>query len=144
MSTVSIRKALESRLAALLPVLDSNTAERNNGIAYENSPFTPVNGTPYQEVFLLPAQPDNGQMGSKNYIEVGLLQVNLCYPLGTGPAAAQARAELVKTHFKRGTTMVQDNINVIVIRTPQVSPGFRRDDRYIIPVSIYYQAHISL
>jgi hypothetical protein len=135
MSTVSIRKALEVKLAAMSP---------NLATAYENLTFTPVSGTPHQEVFLLPGQPDNSEMGAKNYLEVGLFQVNLCYPIGPGPAAAQARAELTKTHFKRGTTMLQDGISVLVTRTPQIAPAFRRDDRYIIPVSIYYQAHISL
>jgi len=135
MSTASIRKALETKLAALSPAVS---------IAYENFPFAPVNGTPYQECFLLPGQPDNAEMGAKNYLEVGVFQVTLKYPLGNGPAAAQARAELIKAHFKRGTTMVQDGINVIVIRTPSVAGGFPLGDRYCIPVSIYYQAHISL
>jgi hypothetical protein len=135
MSTASIRKALETKLAALSPALAT---------AYENFPFTPANGTPYQEAFLLPGAPNNAEMGAKNYIDVGVFQVTLKYPLGNGPAAAQARADLLKTHFKRGTTMVQDGINVLVIRTPAVAGGFPLGDRYCIPVSIYYQAHISL
>jgi hypothetical protein len=93
---------------------------------------------------LLPGQPDNSEMGAKNYFEVGVFQITLCYLLEVGAGAIQARAELTKTHFKRGTTMVKDGITVNVMRTPTVSGGYREGDRYCIPISIYYQAHISL
>jgi hypothetical protein len=84
MSTVSIRKALEIKLAALSPSLAT---------AYENAAFTPpAAGTPYQEAYLLPGRPDNAEMGAKNYLEVGVFQVTLKYPLGNGTADAQARA----------------------------------------------------
>lgn len=54
MSIQLIRKALEKRLGALAPALST---------AYENSSFTPVNGTPYQRVNLLPATPADLVMG---------------------------------------------------------------------------------
>lgn len=136
MSTESIRKALEVRLAALAPSIVT---------AYENVTFTPpAADVAYQQAFLLPGQPDNSEMGSTNYFDVGVFQVTLCYPIGNGPGAAQARAELLRLHFKRGTSLVQDGITVIVMRTPAVAGGFRRDDRWCVSVSITYQAHISL
>lgn len=135
MSTSSIQKAFETRLAAMSPDLST---------AYENMAFTPANGTPYQKANLLPGAPDNSTIGQKHYIEVGVFQVTLMYPLGGGAKDARARAELTKTQFKRGTTMTQDGINIIVTRTPAIAPAFRSDDRYCIPVSITYQADISL
>ena len=54
MSIVAIRALLESRLAAITPALAT---------AFENFPFTPINGTPWQRVNLMAAQPLNPTMG---------------------------------------------------------------------------------
>jgi hypothetical protein len=135
MSTLSIRQAFETRLATLSPALST---------AYENVDFVPVTGTAYQRVNLLPAQPDNSTMGQSFYREQGLFQVMLCYPLNNGTATIQARAEAVKTLFKRGVTMEEDGLRIHVINTPKVSAGFKDNDRYCIPITIYYIADIYL
>ena len=134
MSTVAIRAAFEKRLA-LMPALAT---------AYENVDFVPVTNTPYQRVNLLPAMPDNQVMGEGFYQELGLFQVTLCYPQNKVANAAQARAELVKTHFKRNTTMLEGSLRVQVTKTPTVSPAFSDGDRYIVPISIYYIVDIYL
>lgn len=133
MSDVLIRKAFEKRLALMMPVLAT---------AYENVAYTPVNGTPYQRPVLLPAQPDNATLGDAYHRLVGLFQVGLYYPLGNGPNAAQARAEAIRTQFKRGTSMTESSQTVLVIRTPTISPAQVIDDRYFVAVSIYYQSEI--
>ena len=135
MSQVLIAQAFEVKLAALSPALST---------AFDNVDFTPVVGEPYQEAFLLPASPDNSSMGQKHYREVGLYQITLCYPKGTGAGAARARAELTKKHFKRGTTMENGGLKVIVIRTPTISPRFIDGDRYKLALSIYYQCDVNL
>lgn len=134
MSQTLIRKALETRLAAM-PALAT---------AYEGVDFTPVVGTPYQKAFLLPAAPDNSTQGASYYRELGVFQVTLCYPKGTGANAAQTRAELIKTQFKRATTMIESSLRVVVTNTPTISPGFIDGDRYCVPVSIYYQTDIFI
>lgn len=133
MSLSTIRKALEQRLAAMSPALAT---------AYENAVFTPVQGTAYQRVNLLPATPDNSIQGSGGYFERGIFQVTLCYPIGVGPATIEDRAQLVRAQFKRGTTMVQGAVAVLVIDTPSVSPAFIDGDRYCIPVSVPFQAQV--
>lgn len=133
MSLSTIRKALEQRLAAMTPALST---------AFENAVFTPVQGTAYQRVNLLAATPDNSIQGPGSYFERGIFQVTLCYPVGVGPAAADDRAQLVRAQFKRGTTMVQGAVSVLVIDTTRVSPAFVDGDRYCIPVSVPFQAQI--
>lgn len=133
MSLQIIRKALEKRLAALSPAMAT---------AYENVEFTPVVGTPHQKAELLPAEPGNEVMGSATYFERGIFQVTLCYPKGTGPAAAEARAQLIRAHFKRGTTMIESGVSVIVTSTPKQHPAQPDNERYNIPISVYYQAQI--
>lgn len=135
MSDVTIRRALEKRLAALAPSVST---------AYENVTFTPVTGTAYQRANMLPAQPDNQTISASYYRAVGIFQVSLCYPIGTGANAAQARAELTKTHFKRGTTMLESGLTVIVTQTPTIAAGFVDGDRYIVPVTIFYSCDINL
>lgn len=133
MSLILIRKAFEKKLATAVPNLST---------AYENVAFTPVAGTPYQQVNLLPAQPDNSTLGGAFYREVGLFQVLLYYPNANGPLAAQMQAEVIKQLFKRGTSMVEGGITVNVIRTPAIAPAIQDVDRYVIPISIYYQCDI--
>jgi hypothetical protein len=134
MSLVLVRKALEKHLAALLPVIS---------IAYENASFTPVVGTPYQKVDLLPNSPDNRVMGASVYWERGVFQVKLMYPQGSGTAAAGARAELLRNHFRRGTTLAESGVNVQITDTPTIHGALNEGDRYAVPVSIYYQAQIN-
>ena len=135
MSQLSIKNAFETAIAAMTPTLDT---------AYANADHTPVTGTPFQKVFFLPATPDNTEQGVTNYREQGLVQVALCYPLNEGELSALTRAELLKTTFKRGTTLVKDGITINVIDTPTIMAGFKDSDRWVIPVRIFYQACISL
>lgn len=133
MSDTKIRKCFEKRLALMSPALTTE---------YENTAYTPVVATPYQKTNLLPAAPDNASLGSAYYREIGVFQVTLRYPQGTGAGAAELRAEAIIQHFKRGTSMTEDSQTVLVLRTPTKSPAFMDGDRYCIPISIFYQSEI--
>jgi len=134
MSLSIIRKALEQRLAALAPAIAT---------AYENAPFVPAVGTPYQRVSMLPATPDNSTQGATLYLEIGIFQVTLMWPMGVGPSVMEDRAQLLRAHFKRGTSMVESGITVIVTKTPSVAPAFVDGDRFTVPVSIAFQAQVA-
>jgi len=129
----SIRRALETRLNAMSPALAT---------AFENVTYTPSEGTPYQRANMLPAEPDNSTQGPGMRTERGIFQVSLYYPPGGGSADAQARADALIAWFKRGTSMTHAGVTTIVPRTPKKSPGFNQDGRYVVPVSIPYQADI--
>lgn len=133
MSLASVRIALESKLNAMTPALST---------AWENVPFTPVSGTPYQAAYLLPATPANPTMGDGYYREQGIFQVSLFYPLQAGPVTAAARAILIQTTFKRGTTMTSGTVKVIVERTPEIGQGRVDGDRWHVPVKIRWFAGI--
>lgn len=134
MSLILIRKALEKKLATLTPALVT---------AYENAPYTPVTGTPYQRINLLPNTPDNSTMGTVLYFERGLFQITVCYPAGTGPNAAETQAQAIRALFKRGASMSESAITVIVTNTPRVSPAMIDGDRYCIPITVQWQSQIS-
>ena len=131
MSIVSIRAALETKLKAITPALATE---------WENVPYTPISGTAYQKTFLLPATPGNPTMGDGFYREQGIFQITLMYPLQTGTKAAADRAELIRTAFKRGTSMVSGTMTVKVEATPEVSPGRVDGDRWSVPVKVRWFA----
>lgn len=133
MSIVSVRTALETKLNNITPALAT---------AWENIPYTPATGTAYQRAWLLTATPGNPTMGDAYYREQGVLQVTLYYPLQTGTGTAAARAELIRTTFKRGTSMVSGTVTVIVDRTPEIMTGRVEDDRWALPVRIRWFAGI--
>lgn len=131
MSLVAIRQALETALDAVLPAVSTS---------WENQDFIPVGGTPYQDVFILPAEPENPAFSG--YRERGIFQVTLKYPAGTGPALAAARAELLQATFARGKTFAKSGVTAQIERTPEILPYYIDEDRYCVPVRIRYFANI--
>lgn len=134
MSIVSVRAALESALDDMSPALTTQ---------YENAPFTPTPGTAYQAATLLTAEPRNDEV-SASFVEQGLFQITLRYPLNTGPAAAAARVNMIRTTFRRGATFTKDGVTVTVNRTPEILPAYTEGDRYVVPVRVPFQAPITV
>ena len=128
MSISAIRSTLESALDGMVLGLAT---------AWQNVPFTPVAGIPYQRATLLLAEPDNREFGA-SFQEQGFLQVDLCYPQSVGSNAVEARAELLRTTFKRGTTIGSISIDA----TPEIKPAYNDGDRYVLPVRIRFHIYI--
>lgn len=133
MSLPSVRAALESALNDMSPPVQTT---------WQNMPYTPVNGTPYQKAFILTAEPGNAEYGS-HYQERGIFQVTLMYPLMTGSAAAEARGELLRTTFARGNSFVSGDVTVMIERTPHIGHGMVDLDRWAVPIKIRFFANIS-
>lgn len=131
MSFATIRACLEGALKGLTPPIDT---------AWENTPYKPVVGTPYQRAVILPAAPANEEIG-RTFNERGIFQVSLHYPPSTGSAAAYDRADLIRSTFYRGATFTKDGITVQVVGTPTILPPQDDDQgRYVLPVSITFRA----
>jgi hypothetical protein len=132
MSIISVRTALEAKLNAMTPSIQTS---------WENVPYTPVSGTAYQAAYLLPVT-ENPTMGDDHHRLIGIFQINLFYPLLTGTLTAATRAELIKTTFKRGTSMTSGSVTVIVERTPDIGQGRPDGDRFMIPIKIRWYAEV--
>jgi len=132
MSTVNIRAALETALNNITPSIAQ---------AWENAAFTPVAGTPYQQVNILFAEPDNVEYG-RTYRELGYLQIKLMYPLKNGSLTAITRAELIRSTFYRGASFTSSGVTVVIDKTPEISAGSVEGDRWAIPVKIRFFANI--
>lgn len=133
MTIVIIKKALEKRLALITPSIET---------AYEAVSFKPQNNIPYQRVQLIPRKPQNPTMGDGYYREVGEFQIFLAYPSNKGTAEVLARANLVQQHFARGTTILEDGLEIIIPRTPHITGSSIAGDRIIVPVIIQYSVGI--
>lgn len=133
MSVSAIRAALETALNAITPALPT---------AFENAPFTPIDGQAYQAVNLLSAEPSNPTLGDNFHRELGILQITLLYPPQTGPAAAMARAELIRATFYRGASFTSGGVTVIISGTPEIAPASVDGNRYAVPCKIRFFANI--
>lgn len=111
--------------------------------AWENVPFNqPAPFIPYQQVYLLPAQPDDIGF-CDTYREKGIFQISLRYPLLNGPVLSATRAELIRTAFKRKTTLIKDNIKVIIENTPTIEQSRPDIDHFLTVIRCIYYAHIQ-
>lgn len=131
MSSQLIQAALETRLATLTPALAT---------AYENTVFTPVTGVPYQRINMLVNRPVDHALTMDVTEERGIFQVSLFYPQGTGRGAAQARSELIKALFKPPLALINGAVKVELVKTVHVGGGMPDGDRWMVPVSIYWQS----
>lgn len=134
MSLVKIRAALETALNGMSPSLAT---------AWENVAFVPpAPSVAYQRAFLLPATPLNSAWGPSHQ-ELGIFQVTLCYPPQTGAGASSARAELIRTTFRRGISFLNSGVTVTILKTPEVGSGTFDGDRFTVPVKIRYMAQVA-
>ena len=134
MSMSTVRKLLETQLNSVSGDIDT---------AFENVRFSPVHGTPYQAVALLPGATQNPSYGDDFKREVGIFQVSVMYPLNAGPAAAQARVETIRAAFKRGLALTDGLVRVLINASPYQSPGRPGAGWFSIAVSVPYYADIS-
>ena len=134
MSLIKIRAALEGALNSMTPTLST---------AWENVQFTPVDGTPYQQVTISPTRPDDQEIASKNYQQGGIFQINLRYPLLNGPANAMNRAELIRDKFKKGSSFTNGGVTVLCTRTPEIGTAAQVDGRYFLPVRVFFNSFVG-
>ena len=132
MSLKQIKAALETRLKAMPNSLAT---------AWENVSFNPP-ADPYQRADLLPGAPENPTLGDAFYREVGIFQVTLFYPLDGGGGVVYAMAEAVRDWFPRGLTLTSGGISLTISGTAEISPKYRDNDRFVLPIRIRYFAHI--
>lgn len=133
MSVAAIRAALEVALAAMTPALPT---------AWENTAFTPTVGVAWQEIDLLLANPRALEAGGHWHEEPGALQVRLHYPPKAGPAAAEARAELIRSTFKHGSPFTASGVTVTVSNTPSIT-RVDEPDWFTLSVRIPFYANLK-
>jgi hypothetical protein len=138
----AVRAALETAALAITPAIDTvfETGEFTlaSGAAYAGD-YKPLAGRAYQRFYLLPAAPDDSEIGGP-YVERGVFQITLRLPLGAGTKPASDRVALIVAAFHIGASFVSGGVTVLITKTPEPGPGSVEADRYQLPVSISYSA----
>ena len=132
MSTVfsDISAALDTRLSTLF---------RSPPVAWENIAYKPIKNKLYLRPTHLPSatvQAGLGTAGIDGYS--GLYQIDVFAIAGKGRGEAEAKADAIADHFKRGT-------DLLYVRLGDVSrnAGLIDEDRFVISVTINYMAHVA-
>jgi len=134
MSIVLIRAALETALNGMSPALATE---------WQNEAFTPPALTaPYQSAYLLPAEPDNREIGPQ-HVQRGIFQISLRYPQSGGTGLAETRAELIRTTFARGVSFTSGGVTVTIEKTPEIAPAQQDGDRLNLPVRVRFYAPVN-
>lgn len=141
MSQAKIQAAFEKALA-VMPMGLPFTGDSTNRTAVENVAFTPVVNSPYQALTFAPGLPENPTLGDGYFREVGLFRVRLYYPKHVGTGAIRSQAERLRAYFKRATTLVESSIEVIVNRTPNISPVSIIDTNVTLTVDIPFYVNV--
>lgn len=111
MSLQKIKSAFETKLNTLTPTLQTS---------YENVPFTPTTGTPYQQIDFLWSENVGQYINEKDYLVKGICQIMLCYPSNKGMGDINARVQLLLDTFYFGSTLTKDNLKINISGVPEV------------------------
>lgn len=137
MSDTLLRAAFETRLstwaAAQSPALP---------IFFENVTGNPA--PPYARVDLLKGDTENLFLDGKHRQRVGVCQVSLILPPGSGTARASALADSLDAAFPVATQLVQGSLRVTLTRPFSAGSADPESDNYYVPVTCAYQAHTIL
>lgn len=111
--------------------------------AYENKEFTPVPGTPWAELFIIPNQPTVNTLGDggQDLIE-GVFQINLNYPVGGGAGTAKQKATEIRDYFYAGRVFTYSAQDVSIISAGR---GISRnvDSWYKVITTIFWQSRVT-
>jgi len=127
----SIEEGLLARLATLTlsPVMP---------VSEPNIDFKPV-ASGYLQAQHFPVDTNQVNLGSngKNRTS-GIFQVSVYWPTGEGAIEPKERASLIAAHFKRGTVITQDGLNIRIVEPPHVAGVITEKQFLQVPVSINY------
>lgn len=133
MAIVEIKRAAERHLSTLTP---------STPTGWEGVSFNPPTNQLYQRVQFLVQPPDDPVLGTGFYRERVTMQVFVVGMVNKGTSEVISRAEAIRDKFKKGLVLVENNIRIHVLRTPQVSGTAIASDRIICPVIIELVAEV--
>lgn len=129
MSLSNVLKALEKRLATLTPAIPT---------ASENGTYQPQVGVAYQALAYVGEVNEAPVISDTNgYIKKQVLyQIMVCFPSAQGPASCRARADLIVSHFKKSTVLIESGTRVEINFQPEIGPPSTLTGWFCLPVRI--------
>ena len=128
---LNARLAFEEAINAISPTIAT---------AYENVSFTPSSGVAYQELYDIPALNNHLFIDNSEFEGLGIFQITLKYPSGTGMKTVSNRAELYVSSFPVGRKLTKNGDIITVLQTPKINNLGVDGDRVIVAVSINYKS----
>lgn len=107
--------------------------------AYPNATFTkPAPSVAWASVFVIPAT--TAPLSIRDSDEMaGVFQIDLNYQINSGAGGAQAKADAIRAHFKRGTVL--SGVELGAVSVANLGPV---DGWYRVSVSVFYRAFVSV
>ncbi|WP_010486933.1 phage tail terminator-like protein [Pseudomonas sp. S9] len=135
MSQSLIRQLFESRLASWAAARVPSIR-----VAYQDVEFTPASGEIYLRCFVLPSSTGSEDLEGVHKIYVGVWQVNIVTPSGSGMGAAESLAAELQALFPNNLPLTSGSFTVSV-RTPlSIAQGLPDGLNTITPTSLTYRA----
>jgi hypothetical protein len=111
-------------------------------VAGENLPFSEPAESKFARIHFSPGPTSVATLGSSGLNKIdGYLQVDLCYPIGSGDKVASDDFETFYTAFKAGLKLTSSN-QVVTIVSCSCSPGIRDGKNFSIYITIRWWAFI--
>lgn len=131
---MSLRQSIRAALETCLTTVSGLPAERS----WENVSFQPPDpGTAWVEATVSWGPSIAITTGpSPTYRHEGLFAVDLHYPLGNGPALADAAADAVIAAFPVSLALLQSGVTTRIRFARRTGPGFRENAWFKAPVTI--------
>lgn len=133
MAIVEIKRAAERHLNTLTPALPTG---------WEGVSFNPPTNQLYQRVQFIPQAPDDPVLGTGFHRERITMQIFVVGMINKGTSEVLSRAEVLRNRFKKGLVLVENDVRIHVLRTPQISGTAIASDRIICPVIIELVAEV--
>tara|TARA_R110001632_G_scaffold129769_1_gene243840 strand:- start:312 stop:719 length:408 start_codon:yes stop_codon:yes gene_type:complete len=119
--------------------LDSRTNSLSLPTAWENLEFTPTTGVLFLRPTLMPAYTEQAGLGANGLDEHGgIYQIDIIAPSANGKGTATIKADVIADHFKRGTLLSYNGVNVRITKSSR-GLGKRDEAFFVIPIFITYQ-----
>lgn len=135
--------AEQSKIAQALDKKLNQLAELPSVVQYENTNVKLPDSDLFLEAFFIPGESYYNTLGiDAKAHEFGIYQINVGSLSGIGRKDAIMMADKIRDHFSRGSILTQGAVNVRLVKTA-IGPGniSNKDNRYRIPVSVYYQSY---
>lgn len=124
-----IQTALDTRLSTL---------SGGYSIAWPNTKFEPEADQTFLSPSFIPNTTEQVGLGSSGKDETnGLYQIDVVYPAGTGRSTIP---DLIADHFKRGTVLTYNSVNVRV-RSVSIESAVTEGAFHFVPVTVDFQTY---
>lgn len=133
MSETLIRRAFETRLKTYA---DANSLP----VAWENKALNPQPEGAYLRATLLPAATTSQTLDRVHAQFLGIFQIDVCAPTGTGPAAAETIVAALRSLFTPTAPMTVSGLLVYIVDPLSRLPAIPDGDRFQITCSLPYRA----